>query len=387
MVSASRPLKSCTLGRLLLAALALTGVVAAHSTSSSAAVFGQDDRRRLPQTSAALKSKIGTLVSLRTRAICSAFCVADDMIATASHCVNGAQHTKAPDLTSLRFAPAASGNPATGSPISGFAVANERQNIIVGTEHLNVSPPIDADGDWAIVRLAAPVCRQGGLPIRRASQTDLERDASAGRLYLVGVHRDFADGALRVSKPCPLWSAKSAERDRTAAPVALDFRDEAGLLFHLCDTMGGSSGAPLLVDGPNGPEVVAMNVGTYIVSRVNPKTGTADAQGEAVANTAVVSDRFYSGIVQLSHRQILAQPADVVRVEKRLMALGLYRGPARGAYSENLQAAIRRFERGMGKAETGLVSRSLLSELYDADTTAPMPTSSITPAIGEAPAR
>src|SRR5450631_4121824 len=51
------------------------------------AVFGPDDRKPLPQSYFRLGSKVGVLHDPRTRSVCTAFCVAPDVVATAAHCL------------------------------------------------------------------------------------------------------------------------------------------------------------------------------------------------------------------------------------------------------------------------------------------------------------
>src|SRR5690554_533245 len=51
------------------------------------AVFGKDERRPLSRAQWALSSKIGVLHDPRTRSVCTAFCVAPDVVATAAHCL------------------------------------------------------------------------------------------------------------------------------------------------------------------------------------------------------------------------------------------------------------------------------------------------------------
>ena len=96
-----------------------------------------------------------------------------------------------------------------------------------------------------------------------------------------------------------------------------DFRRRAkrrAILFHTCDTGVGSSGGPLLYDGPSGPEVVGINVGTYVISppAANPSSvsqaGTKPAS-EAIANTAVPVERFRRAVSDF------APPTSMIRAD------------------------------------------------------------------------
>src|SRR5262245_33771997 len=58
---------------------------AAAPVTTPAAVFGKDDRVGLPPRYSSLRNSIGLLFNVQARTVCSAFCVADNVIATAAH--------------------------------------------------------------------------------------------------------------------------------------------------------------------------------------------------------------------------------------------------------------------------------------------------------------
>ena len=97
--------------RLAVAALALACVVASplstwawssrpgNATGSAVqpvAVFGTDDRVPLPAKYKDVQEKIGLLFNVRGRTVCTAFCVASDVIATAGHCLLGIAGERTP---------------------------------------------------------------------------------------------------------------------------------------------------------------------------------------------------------------------------------------------------------------------------------------------------
>ncbi len=93
---------------------------------ADAAVFGTDERTTpRPVHDAALREKIGTLTSTDNGSFCTAFCVAPDMIATASHCLFGTAATPGPKLRALRFKLAESTLFDAGTAIAGRAIANK----------------------------------------------------------------------------------------------------------------------------------------------------------------------------------------------------------------------------------------------------------------------
>src|SRR5918912_3620477 len=67
------------------------------------AVFGADDRVPVPAQYSALQEGIGLLINNRARTVCTAFCVAGDIIATAAHCLFKTKGEIAPRLVDFVF--------------------------------------------------------------------------------------------------------------------------------------------------------------------------------------------------------------------------------------------------------------------------------------------
>ena len=266
-------------------------------TGASAAVFGTDDRKPLPASMQTLALKIGTLTSLKSGAVCSAFCAAPDVIVTASHCLFGTAASAKPDQARLQFR-LGSGDDRDVSALAGAHAGAIGQPIISGTQRLSVTPPIDAASDWAVARLEAPVCRAGGLALSQKSRTEVDAIAEAGGVFEVAVHRDIPFPDLMLGRPCALPRQFPSADPET---IARDFLAPGGVLFHTCDTGGGSSGSPLLIEGADGPEVIGINVGTYVLSRMVPRgSGKHETeQSEAIANTAVETARFADAVAKL----------------------------------------------------------------------------------------
>ena len=295
-----------TLSPVHLSAMVLALLVSGPAT---AAVFGTDDRRAIPFEKANLADRIGTLVSTGSGAMCTAFCVAPDAIATASHCIYGTSAAPRPDITRLTFRLPA--NSSAASFIAGRASSSHSQHVISGTTSLSVTPPIGANRDWAIARLEKPVCAAGGLALSTRSRDEVLAAADRGDIYQIAAHRDLNDDRLRFGGPCPLHTAFP---DAGPDVLARDFANAGAILFHTCDTGGGSSGSPLLIDGINGPEVVGINVGTYVFSRSIIAAGSGDTQppSQAIANTAVATPEFAAAVEEL-----MARPAFKARSSKQ----------------------------------------------------------------------
>lgn len=328
------------------AALWLAGVIA----PAWSAVFGPDERATLPPTLQGLKSKIGALRSSRTGSVCSAFCLSADVIATASHCVFGANGARPPDLSSLEFQ--LDGAAAAG--IGGRSIGLEAQHIIAGAQRLHLTPPIDAARDWAVVKLERPACRHGGLVLSSRSPS-----GETG-VYHIAIHRDVATPNLRFAADCRLKAAS----DAVSGTAARDFTDSRAVLLHACDTGSGSSGSPMLVDRNGEGEVVALNVGVYVSSRTVPSaTGGAPPPRRPIANTAISVAPLAHALEALKNRDLLSTLDEIVRVQRRLTALSLYRGQPTGRVDDALTAAVVAYERRANRKGTGLLTKELLIEL------------------------
>ena len=264
------------------------------------AVFGTDERKPLPQSRLPLAEKIGVLVLADTR-FCTAFCLGPDVIATASHCLLGTQQSPGPDLAQVRFKVGQSQQ--FTSRLYGGTYAAIRAGLRTGTPRLRITPPIAAVRDWGLVRLVKPVCHAGGLALSTLTREDIEVKAASGGVYMAAMHRDFASSGIVQSGPCQI--ARTFPQAGSEL-IAHDFLEARSVLLHTCDTTPGSSGAPLLVDGPNGSEVVGLNVGTYVISRsasgngTHPTTVNSEARTssglsqQAIANTAIATAKFKS---------------------------------------------------------------------------------------------
>ena len=106
----------------------------------------------------------------------------------------------------------------------------------------------------------------------------------------------------------------------TGARSARDFTDPDQLLLHTCDTGAASSGSPLLVEGPDGPEVVGINVGTYVQSKVIMLNGEVlhRFKSDDVANTGVNALAFAASLGKFLEADTLTTRKDVRRLQDAL---------------------------------------------------------------------
>jgi protease YdgD len=110
------------------------------------------------------------------------------------------------------------------------------------------------------------------------------------------MHRDFEPGRLAYGAPCSISRSFIQAAEKT---IQADFAKPEAILMHTCDTGPGSSGSPLLTPGDGGPEVVGINVGTYVLSRPAGTSSTSSPQSpqsEAIANPAIQTDQFSAAV-------------------------------------------------------------------------------------------
>ena len=334
------------------------------------AVFGTDTRSRLPQRMRSLRNSIGLIYNDRTRTVCTAFCVADDVIATASHCVFRTKGETPPPPERFYFT-----RPGTRFASARFAGSSARasgQNIIAGTVGISTKPPIDAARDWALVKLQTPACRGQALPVEPMNPDEIEREATADRVFHAAFHRDFGSWAMAHSGNC----TAGRHIEGTAGPaLARDFTDPNNLVLHTCDTGGASSGSPLLIETPAGPKVVAINVGTFVRSRVVLQEGVVVTRmpSAPVANTAVSASAFAHRLEPFRQTSVLTAPADVRDMQRRLARLDLLDAAPRRNFDERTRSAIQVYEERIGLPVTGLPTRALLERLQSTPPVLPRP--------------
>jgi hypothetical protein len=357
----------------------MTGAIA-----TPVAVFGEDNRVALPERYAAIAARIGVLFNNPARSVCSAFCVAPAMVATAAHCVavtspQGARMRPADFLFARAY-----DRERDYARIEGYSSGSAAQHIYTGEFRLNVRPPIDAARDWALVRLDRAICGADGLPLRPASTNDILGMAQAGRLFNIAYHRDLPSWTPTYAGPCHAGRDFGASEWSTIAP---DFESPDQIILHTCDTGGASSGSPMFVESPQGPVVVAMNVGTYVQSRVVTQQGqvTHRQQTETIANTAVNAGVFADQIAVFQNAAILRTGAPMRQLQEHLAAFNFYDGRADGDYGPVLKAAIVAYERAQGLPATGLATSQLLSRLVAQATARHTPTSAPLPDATQLP--
>jgi protease YdgD len=326
------------------------------------AVFGEDERRPLKRSERKLEGQIGLLFNNGARTVCTAFCVDPRMIATAGHCIFRPGSTgPSPDLSGFWFTIDPGGRKSY-SRIAGFRDGTALQNVMVDTTAIKVRPPIDATGDWAVIRLARPICEGRTLEVLSLSAQEIEEQSKAGKVFQAAFHRDFKEWELARSAACEV---RREFEGLTQSAIARDFEHPQGLILHRCDTGEASSGSPILLDTDQGPAVIGVNVGSYVQSKVLMQNGqvTRRFEPETIANTAVNAAHLKPLIEALRDARIASSREDVLELQRRLRAAGLYAGALDGHFGELTRVAIRAYQKANGLPETGLPTDDIARHL------------------------
>ena len=329
--------------------------------AQAVAVFGSDERIAVPARYKDLPPKIGLLVNRRSRLVCTAFCVAPDVVATAGHCLHRTHGERPPQLADYVFARNYD-QERHFTRIAGADQGAGGQHILSGSMDLSVRPPIDASKDWALLRLSRPACQRGVLAVAALPAEAIIAAAAAKHIFQISYHRDFMAWRPAYSQPCEVARSFSTA---DWATIARDFADPEQLVLHTCDTGGASSGSPLILETATGLAVVAINIGTYVQSKVLMEDGevTKRLKADTIANTAVNSSVFAAKLLAFQQATILASAAQIRELQMTLKQRELYAGSIDGSYGAALRAAIEAYERARHLPVTGLASEALLQHL------------------------
>ncbi len=360
-----------------------------HTSSywQNVAVFGKDERQSVPKRYEPLAKAIGLLHNPRTNTLCTAFCVAPDVIATAAHCFFTPGKKTGLALSEFIFRLRAGPNGAQSHvKLAGHERQMARHYILAGTSRLNRRPPIGAAKDWALARLSRPACQANQISLATPSPKVIEKAAQQGRIFQLAYHMDFKNWRLAYSRPCEVKRNFGKLRWKT---IRKQFSQAQSLLLHRCDTGGASSGSPLFMETPQGPVAVAINVGTYQQRNLYIRNGRVirRSQYRSVANTAVTAASFAPLVAHLRQAQILNSRETIERLQRHLQTLGLYLEAIDGILGSRTEAAIKTMEKRLKWPVTGLPTHKLLLELErSADTgRTTMSAAKATPRVPETP--
>lgn len=327
----------------------------------SAAVFGKDTRSELPPDYAHLPGRIGMIYEPDTQTLCTAFCLAPNVVATAAHCLFQPRNGRLPNLYDMSFRLDYK-DLSLSSGIEGRLGGSPKHSVAVGTTHFGKEPPLSAAKDWALAKLSRPICRFGTLDSSPRSPQELIEASRRRKLFQVSFHWDYTHWELAYSGRCRVGRSFRGIEWRY---IRQHFSGAQDLLLHDCDTGGASSGSPLLMETAEGPVVVGLNVGTYTRTRLLLSQGDVvrRQKPDVIANTAVNARAFADVVEPLAEQSMIVTEQEVIDLQRELQARNLYTGSIDGVFGRGTRSAIRAYESLRGEKLTGLPSRLLLMTL------------------------
>ncbi len=306
------------------------------------AVFGKDERIPLPARLKSLEGSVGLLYDQQTRTVCSAFCVGDDIVATAGHCLYGTDHERAPKLAGFTFRLPAlkQSTPHTDR----WNTRRRRQPVC----HLGIDRALDAASDRCLARLGAGPDREAHVPgqclalercvARRGDRSSQPRSAST-RSGSIAIS---ATGRSPTVHPCSLRrSFDGADWDRSPRislrPATCCFtpviRAAPHPARHSSSTATTARRWLASMSAPTcSPRFCCRMDRSCIAIRRTP----LPTHGVAVA---AIRDKLEA----FERADILATRQDLRRLQIRLAQYGHYSGPRDGAYGPRLRGRHRKF--------------------------------------------
>ena len=325
------------------------------------AIFGKDSRQSVPQNLGNEKEQIGLLFNPRNSTLCTAFCVAPNVIATASHCLFRKNRSSRNRLSNFIFRLGSGTKQTRDTRLSGYKTRQVHHYIVAGTTYLRKKPPIGAALDWSLVRLAKPNCHSY-LKVKRKSIYELELASEQDKIFQLAYHQDYKNWNMAYSKSCKI----RREFGKLAwKKITRQFKNPSELILHRCDTGGASSGSPILERTKDGVVAVGINVGTYQQRNLLMEKGRVIKRSRfhTIANTAVNASAFSQMIPLLKNAKILTDPLDIIELQSNLKNQNYLRGRADGIFGSKTEKAIKAYERQLQLPPIGLPTRKILNAL------------------------
>ncbi|MGH1351143.1 MAG: trypsin-like peptidase domain-containing protein [Methyloligellaceae bacterium] len=356
----------------------------AQSILKKVAIIGKDQRKEVPPEYKHISRSIGILIPNHSRGRwgCSAFCVADNVVATNAHCLIRTPHTgQSVDMSNViftfpRITPTNNGYAgtyninykSTMSPIRYVSRDNPRLSLYAGNYYENKTFRSNSH-DWAFAKLKTPICRNRILKLKDIPVRKLQKASRKKKIFMLGYHGDDEMAYQRLSEGCRIFSPKSTRYLPRSA--RRQYSPRRPVLPHNCDTVTGSSGSPIIMSSQEGPVVIGINRGSFRYSRYtvmqNTRTGRTVGRPKLIfrseMNMAVHTRAFLSGLDRFKSEDLLDNTEQFMEVQHLLKRLRLYRGRVDGLMGRSTRSAILKYERRQHLAPMGLPTKQLLKML------------------------
>jgi len=329
-------------------------------------VFGDDSRTAVPDKYTLQKEAVAKLVSSGDPVIrCTAFCVAPDMVATASHCLFSTRESgRLSPLSSFVVEIDSDAGPKR-AKIKGADEEAHRWNVIAGTTRFPKHAPLQNAHDWALIKLSTAVCKNRMVKILPMRNKDILAAVFNKRIFAIGFMGRGTTLPLTYSGNCET-TKNIAQLNKAWSAASHMFSDARHVVLHRCDLGPGASGSPLFLEKESGPVVIALNNGTIPVpARI--LYGKSPEQRRRLIS-AIPTAANYAVSVDALHRQIRLMQSlprrltsqEVARVQLFLKSIGYFKGEADGVFDIRLRQAVIDFERHEKLIVTGRPTLSLL---------------------------
>lgn len=323
-------------------------------------LWSEDNLRPLPLTLKFIKRSVGRIaLDDDPRVSCTAFCVADDTVATASHCLFSDNAT-GPRLelpkVSIEFE--------TNEGVVHTRIAGEDEqamqwNIIAGTTRFPARAPLRNAHDWALVRLASKECTSRVVNFApRLSDENVQQAIIERRIFSVGYMKTERGRELLMSDNCEAPQTLELLR-KSRAVLGSQFEQSGDIVAHRCSMTRGASGSPLYVDLGEGPVVMALNNGTIPVPYYILTGKSHQRRHEIIramieaTNISVKLSAFIGRLTELGDANRRLSSREMRRLQQHLREQGHFAGPANGIYDSRLRQAILDYERQHKLPPTG----------------------------------
>ena len=337
----------------LCALIALALMAAAPVT---AAIFGADNRKPVPKHLAKVAQAVGVLRAPGRGSSneCNAVCLAPRIIATSAHCLyfpvrNGSR----PSLQAITFR-----NARGRSGLAGAARGEAQWNVIAGATYEAEESSWIVSRDWALARLAAPVCDGVALEMSaRNKWGDLFDAVLNDEVFVISNNRYGRGLRQQYAAPCDPGQYTLAQALRWLL-INLGSHDPKHLIPHRCDFKRGASGSPLLLEREGKILTVGVNAAESDRKKLQSKLGD-EAAYQLSANFAVSVAAFQDQIGLLRDETVPLPASKLRALQSELRTLGFYQGNPDGRYGRTTRQALLDFERRFDLLPTGRPSGSL----------------------------
>jgi hypothetical protein len=333
-------------------------------------IFGIDTLRPVPNKYNHLKRSIGRLSTTKGQPIsCTVFCVAPDIVTTASHCLfSVGPSARRPQLSSFAIE-FEDDQGFTRTKIAGNDESSAHWNVLAGATTFPERSPLKNTHDWALLKLASNSCNNRVLQIsKQKRKQELLAAIFKKQVFTIGYMRRGDELKLTYSGNCQTRNSLT-QLEKIWSTIDHMFVNAGDLVPHRCNFRSGASGSPLFLRTINGPIVVALNNGTIPVPR-RFLIGKSDEEKRRLiraiptaTNLAVSTNAFVKQIALMRLPTARLSPADIKRLQRFLQSSGHYQGLLDGSYNIPLRQAILDFERERNLLVTGRPALSLMQAL------------------------